>query len=403
MLRLKTALLATEAGRGLGHIKRLAAIAGELKQHGWHTILSSFRLAQLGADASAFDEILPAPGWPGLQNETGFRKAHDPKSPATSYASMLSHFGAADPVVVRNQLLTWSSLLARTNPTVVVGDYAPGCMLAAAGRVPAFAVGNGFTVPALLNGRFVPFRDAASDADLQMQNQVLQAIWEGCRDAGKTIAREPFEAIRGDAAYPICYRLFDCAQGRRIEAVLPPDMPGLNDETLNWDGERTKTFVYLGSDALLYRHLFETIVQNCPQTEFYRDVLHGDQASLRPASLRKDAFSLIEIAKECALFIHHGGLGTTQMCAAAGVPQLIIYTDIEKWLNAQVISKSGAGIGISLHKATPENVAKAASLLLRDDVYRRSARILAMKVGSERSEATALATITRAIIARAAA
>ena len=175
---MKTALLVTEAGRGLGHIKRLAAISGELKLRGWRTILSSFRLAHLGADASAFHEILPAPGWPGLQNETGFRKAHDPKVPATSYASMLSHFGAADPRVVRNQLLAWSGLLARTDPTAVVGDYAPGCMLAAAGRIPSFAVGNGFTVPALRNGRFVPFRDAADTAaDEIMQERLVNPIF----------------------------------------------------------------------------------------------------------------------------------------------------------------------------------------------------------------------------------
>lgn len=141
-------------------METLSAMAAEMKRRGWRTALCMFRLTYAERLAAAFDVILPAPGWPGVMGEKWFRVLLGPKIRASSFAGILSSFGGGDPRAVALQLRSWDGLFRLIKPDVVFGDHAPGAMIAAAGRLPSIAVGNGFTVPAVRDRFFFPFEAA---------------------------------------------------------------------------------------------------------------------------------------------------------------------------------------------------------------------------------------------------
>ncbi|NJM35621.1 MAG: hypothetical protein HC850_14020 [Rhodomicrobium sp.] len=221
---MKVALFANEAGGGLGHIGRLAALAAEMKRRGWRTVLSMVRLRYTERFTAAFDSILPAPGWPGTMGEKWFRVLLGPKIRASSYAGILTGFGGGDPRAVAIQLRSWDGMFRLIEPDAVIGDYAPGAMIAAAGRLPSIAVGSGFTVPAVRGGFFQPFRGSAEGEDKALQIKLAEAIAEGAAWPVSPSRRRPLQAFAArhrcrsasgrwmwwpaDAAKPSCLPIF---------------------------------------------------------------------------------------------------------------------------------------------------------------------------------------------------
>ncbi len=218
---MKTALLANEAGLGFGHVKLLNSIAMELRRRGWRVVMAPFRLSSVNRDAYAFDEVIPAPGWPLFQGESWFESGGAGDTPINSFAGVVAHFGMADERAVTSIVQAWDNLMAYISPSVVIGDFAPGAMIAASGRLPSIAVGTGFTVPAIVEGRFVPFQEKLGN-DLPQQKRVETAVFESMKRASRNNPGDPLIAIRGEIPFPISYLDFDPARGRRIEFRSTP-------------------------------------------------------------------------------------------------------------------------------------------------------------------------------------
>lgn len=360
---MKTALLVNEAGYGLGHLKRLSTMAAQLRSRGFRVILSSFRLSYLDHVKDDFDEILPAPGWPGLKGEKGFYRAHNLKQPINSFAGILSSFGMADPRVVANHLRAWDGILRLVRPEIIIGDYAPGAMIAASGRVPCINVGNGFTVPAIYDGRFVTYRQEAED-DRKLCQTIRNALSDGMRLAGHQSSTDPLLAIRGDKAFPICYRAFDPARGRRVEPVVAPAIP--LGEPAEMEHGPKRICMYFGPDIEPCQHVLNAIGKVYPKSSIYIHANSRTAVDVSPFEIRDRLFTVSDIATGSRLFIHHGGLGISQICATAGVPQLAIFHDVEKWLNAQSIATHGAGIGLHLRDANRDRIYAAVEKISGD-------------------------------------
>ena len=104
-------------------MKRLNSMAAELRHRGWRTVMAPFRISSVDRAAYAFDDVIPAPGWPRFHQESWFESGVDGDSFINSFAAIVAHFGIADQRAVTNIVQAWDSFMNYTSPSVVVGDY----------------------------------------------------------------------------------------------------------------------------------------------------------------------------------------------------------------------------------------------------------------------------------------
>jgi glycosyltransferase len=82
----------------------------------------------------------------------------------------------------------------------------------------------------------------------------------------------------------------------------------------------------------------------------------------------------------CALAVHHGGMGTTYVALASGLPQLIIPVSGDQPYNAQTPQRLGVGELIPLADATAESIAKHMRNLLELPSYRTESERVAQEM-----------------------
>lgn len=82
----------------------------------------------------------------------------------------------------------------------------------------------------------------------------------------------------------------------------------------------------------------------------------------------------------CTLAVHHGGMGTTYVALAAGVPQLIIPVSGDQPYNAQVPQRLGVGEMLPLADASAESIEKHLRSLLEAPGYRNESTRVAQEM-----------------------
>lgn len=95
----------------------------------------------------------------------------------------------------------------------------------------------------------------------------------------------------------------------------------------------------------------------------------------------------------CTVAVHHGGMGTTYVALAAGIPQLIIPVSGDQPYNAQVPQRLGAGEVVPLADATAEVIAKNLRELLQKPAYRAEAERVAQEIRDRPTPAIVLARL----------
>lgn len=369
---MKTILIANELGYGLGHVTMLSAIAAKLGRMGWRVVMAPFRISSIDREKYIFEDVVPAPGWPRLQQENWFDSGVSKGARINSYAGVTANLGMADARVVTNIVRAWDSLFRLISPTAVVGDFSPGVMIAASGRIPALAIGNGFTVPVIREGYFAPFQDNLTN-DAALQDRIKSSIHEAMKRTGRSTGIDPLQAILGDARIPRCYREFDPCNLCRVEPVLPPQAAVGNETHVP---RPTEIGIYFGPDIRRHARILPLLGALRPKPII---TLEGAGTDIREAAIRAGLtvrttlFRPQDIFESCRIFIHHGGLGISQLCAATGVPQLAIFDDTEKWLTAKAVTARGAGISMPLPSAQQAQIEQAVGCLLNDTKYKKAA------------------------------
>ncbi|MCU0934698.1 MAG: hypothetical protein MUF66_01200, partial [Gammaproteobacteria bacterium] len=145
-------LLGWELGAGLGHVRRLVDVARRLRDRGWTPYLALADLHALPEDvADVAEGVFQAPGL--RIGGVGGRAI-----PIRSFADVLAVSGYAAELTLAAGVRAWESLLDLIRPRLVLADFSPILHLAAFGRVPVVAVGDGFCVPPALPGGFPVLR-----------------------------------------------------------------------------------------------------------------------------------------------------------------------------------------------------------------------------------------------------
>ena len=331
-------LLANELGRGFGHAYKLLLVARGLAAAGERPVLvlpDPETTRALGGDF----EVLTAPPLERAAVPPAFESMGD----------ILAAAGLGDVAATGTVMQRWEDILARVQPALVIGDYAPFLSVAAYGRLPRMALGNGFTLPPAnlagypsFSGERVlrhPAVDRTLDELVGPDRPVTPALLAGERHFVCVLPE--LDVFAGLRRHPAVGPLEDPPRlspvlDRSFFAYLAGSAPGCEVVLAGLARSGCRGSVHVrGGTAAQARSLAGSAVRWCPRPVSLDDAIH-----------------------ESALIVHHGGPNTAQRALLAGRPQLLAPDTVEQVLDAEELE--GLGVGRCLgSEVSPDEVAEA--------------------------------------------
>ncbi|SEQ34860.1 UDP:flavonoid glycosyltransferase YjiC, YdhE family [Faunimonas pinastri] len=337
MMSSPVALLAWELGAGLGHARRLLVAAKALQQRGFRPIVAARELW------AATDEFHAA-GIPLIQ-----APHHQGQAPkvrpfrARGFADMVAICGFARAEALWPAVHGWDGLFDLVRPDVVVADYSPVLSLAAYGRVPLVAIGDGFVLPPPHLPTFPLLREGS---DMPGEAELL-ANAAKVQDRRGLPAPATLPGLIGGDAHVVCTLPETDIYADRRERPASGPLTATHEPL----GPATQQglFAYLAADHGLTPKLLQVLCDmRVPAEIFVRDAPDSLKASLRNAhvTVHDTPPPLPEALARAALVIHHGGIGTSESCLALGRPQVVLPRHFEQTLNARRLRQLGAAVAL---------------------------------------------------------
>jgi hypothetical protein len=256
-------------------------------------------------------------------------------------AEVLAGAGLKSQRAVTAQVQAWHRIFAEHRPDLVVTDYAPGAILAARGRIRTVATGNGYTVPPERLRRFPRFHELAPPE--YDETATLSAVNEALGEAGIAPLKRLATALTGDEQCVCTLPFLDPYAAEREGPLLGPLLHASVDRR---DNNSEGIFCYLRNAPRSNR--LEELVGAvaglaAPVTAFLPDVsdVRKDDLRQRGVTVLEGIASLTLELKRAKLLIHSGGHGMASAAALAGVPQVVVRFDVEKYLTARALVARG--------------------------------------------------------------
>lgn len=360
-LKAKTILFAWELGEGLGHLPALKALALAAKAEGARVVFALREpVTARAALAESGAEILAAPFWP------------TPALPAKlsgSYADLIAANGFSSPETARTLIGQWDRLLDAVRPALIVGEHAPGAIVAAFGRIPIARVGNGFVVPPVDAAWFPPF--GAGRGDEGAQAAVFDAVREALASLGRTAPGDLCAPFRGVFDGVFAFPALDPYRALRREPALGPvePMPPLKPLPA-----KRRLFAYSAADAAMIEPMTHALMTLGPQASVYFRGTLGARAAVirsRGVTVHDSAPSLAAVLPDASAVFSHGGSGFSHAALAAGRPHIVYPRHGEAHLTARAVAEMGAGI--VLNPFEPKRFADAVARANDDGALRDAA------------------------------
>lgn len=383
------ALLAWELGAGFGHARRLLTAARGL-------IAAGFRVRVCQRELWACAEDFLALGVPNLQ--APHHRSQVPAGQAfraRGYADMMAVTGYQSVAGLLPTVLGWDALIDVVRPAVIVADYAPMLALAAHGRVPLVAIGDGFVLPPTHGATFPVLRDGTRMAD-EAAMLVNAGLVQVTRRHGPV---DSLPALIGGQARVVCtYPESDVyAHLRDTPAQGPLTVPGPPLAAPSGGG----VFFYLAADFPHSSKLLQALCDSgLPAEGYVRDAPEPLRAALRQNRVRLHDRPppLADALARARLVVHHGGIGTIESCLAAGRPQLLLPRHFEQTLNAETLTRQGVARRLPVPFSLSEARALLADSARSTDLLARAQGVAAALAGRTGSLDT-LVTACRALAA----
>ena len=319
-------LLAWEMGAGLGHTKRLLVLADALKAKGYEPILSQRTIHTLANEVRARGyPMIPIPPQISLAPKgKPFR--------AMTYADIMAITGYSNMAVLEPILDAWDGMLKLIDPAVIIGDYCPILPMAARGRYPYLAFGDGFVVPPHEPDNFPNLR--AQGEPIKDVAVILAEVNALLEKRGQEPVRNLGELMAGDDQAIITLPELDIYHKHRATPALGPldELPPVRPMP-----SEPKLYIYLAADYSLTRKVLQAVVNTkVPAEAFIRDAPDELRQGLRNAgvTVHDTPPPLNERLLEASVLLHHGGMGTLETALAMGCPQLLLPRHLEQSLNA---------------------------------------------------------------------
>lgn len=341
---LRRVLVGWEMGAGGGHLARLVPIIEALLGDDW-CVVAAVRDVQAGRRSFARFTTASQQGRFAIAQAPIFTHRPRGSRSVASISDLLSAVGMDDVSYVHPVVDLWEQLIRKANPSVILSDTAPCLHLAAKGRVPIVCIGNGWTVPPVGADDF-PQCVAAEPQLQKVGTRLLDSLAEIRPD--QTWIDAPSLLLRGD--YNLIFTLpeFDPYYvGRRDPYYWPPEIGSMTSRARDRSGPGV---IYLPGLDILAAAVGRAVEgRNSEFVGYFGNSLPKWSRS----NLRVSPKPLIlgEVLPAAPVIIHHGGLGTTIWAAQLRVPQLALFTDLEKRITASAMANAGYGVSISASQA----------------------------------------------------
>lgn len=361
-------LIGWEFGSCRGHGPRLGALARSLHEAGHEPVLALQRLDAVPAEAVPGLQVWQAPVSPRFI----VGAAPAPKGPPAGMADLLARAGMDDKAIVVALVRAWQRLLGGVRPDVVIADFAPHLLLAARGRHPTIAFGNGFTLPPST----LPDLPALIETPGVDQQAVLGRVNAALIDAGVgTIAALP-QVFAADRSIPATVAELDPYTADRLE--IPAIPQSIDFDARSGDGD--EIFVYaperIEANAPLWHAL---AAAGLPVRAFLPE---GD-AGLRDALVGQgipcetEPLTFAEMARRARLLLSGGDHDLVCAGLMAGLPQVICHFDLESLFCGLALARAGLGGHAALGGIKPELFSVSLQQVYNDEGLAARARAAA--------------------------
>jgi rhamnosyltransferase subunit B len=389
-----TVLLGWEVGDGLGHVGPLMALARALRARGHRPVLVASKLEF--AVIAAGDDDLPILQTPAARVRPPERVK---SSGFTAWSDLLLMIGYDTPDRLYPLVRGWADTIAMVRPDLLVTDFAPTAIVANAGRLPAMALGWGYTMPP---------RTLSATPSMHGQERAVpdEAIFETVaavqRRAGLPVhAGRLLDAVVPEHGYVITLPELDYFEHRRDRPAIGPIQPLPSPRPADGTADY---FAYLSHANAATESVLEALVRSgLSGTVYLRDARPETVDGWRDRGLAvsDQPLDFAEAAGRARLVLHHGGLRTMEAALALGRPQVLVPAHIEHLMNAQRLRRLGTaevwdGPTLAKAEALPDRLRR---FLADGRVRARAAAIPAtLSLVDDRANLSRLADICETLI-----
>ncbi len=351
-------VLAWELGGGLGHLKRLQALAKELLAAGHQLTLVSRDIENTRRIFAEWPvALIPSP----LHPDT-FPEALE-QTPA--YAHILFNIGYGRPDILNEMVVRWHRLLESLAPDMLIADHAPTALMVSRDMaIPRINYGDGFTCPPPSDPLPLLYPTGAEagfdreDICLDDARTSEQQMLEHCNQALALCNCSAMEKLgdiyRVDETFLMTVPALDHLGSRTqvsYSGLLPADDTGL---VPHWprgsdhrNHSRLRIFVYLKMQDYT-ETLLDTLSSSGLSVLVYIGGLpvsleHKYQQS-ETLAFAEGALSIPRVLSQSDLVVSHGGHQLSSQCLMNGVPQMHLPINLEQQLLAARCEQTGASL-----------------------------------------------------------
>jgi UDP:flavonoid glycosyltransferase YjiC (YdhE family) len=340
-------LCAWELGGALGHLGRFRVFADQLAARDHEVVLA---LRELGSA----ELMLGRTRYRWFQAPM-LTPVFRPSSRPCTYTEILLQHGYADPLRMTGQVSAWLALMEAVRPDLVMLDYAPTANIAAMiANIPTVTISgcNGFVCLPHISPAppYYPQAPNAEKRAIQAEDRVLKSVNSVLEDYRSTPLNACWQLTSSNLDFLCTLPETDVYADLRTEKAYYPFACHSPEFLLpHWrPGARRKIFAYLKPH---YRDLPELVRQmsGCADdVKIFISGIPGVRLEI-PANveiLNRPA-NLGSVVEACDVVVCHAGNETVITTLLGGKPLLLIPLQMEQWLTARQVVRSGVGLMVN--------------------------------------------------------
>jgi len=362
-----------EYGGGNGHVRRLKCI-GEWLQRLGVKVTYGLRWPDVGSVVGIPENaIRSAPNWPLLPTPSDAAS----KMTSATYGDYLAQMmlGPYDNLATRFQ--AWSELVEAERPDLIIADYAPSLSLLYYGRIPIVAIGDGYTLPPMSLKSFPRLIDHVPIAF--KESVVVRRINKALQPHNNKLISYYPQINRADQTHLLSLPCLDPYRDQRDGGWL--GSPSTKDIVLRMRSSQWM-FAYFNEQQQTDMRLIEGLVRTrLPGKAIFSTPLRRTVKQLEAAGIDAPdglAYLPFELLN-CGVMVHAGNAGMAMAGIAAGIPQVMIRTDLEKTLIAKAIVARKAGTMLSWSTFDMPDLAIAIRDTVDNAAMQKAARDLSLE------------------------
>ena len=281
----------------------------------------------------------------------------------------------------------WQDLLEKIKPDLVINEFAPTLALVTLSVIPTLTVGTGYSTPPL--GRSMPAirfwkKELPLDSILREKDMLITI-----NNIRKSLTLPPImhfsDLFGGEAQLVTTYPVLDCYRAYRQRPAIGPLNQALYRHDISlYNYRERRGFVYLNATLANLPLIIQGIKDSGLYCEAYIRGLSEEKRqeySNPDFVIHTTTQALHEVLPYISLYIHHGGISSSELCLRYGTPQLILANHLEQRVNGSNIAQLGVGILlVPSQLKESQHITKAIASLIDPPVYKVRARHIAQQL-----------------------